>query len=152
MPRQIPDAPTSTAEPDDLSIEIYLSLRFLQYPRVAVNHVGATERRSRDDADHAPVEHPKRSSPETLPDILTRQHVSSSDYSEDKFKIVLSFVRAVCTEDCAIRSNRRLQVTSFRLQEKRGESRCCARGRRDCSKVTRRENRCKCRKAWRVIW
>src|SRR5919112_6405736 len=53
---------------------------------------GATERRSRDDTDHAPVEHPERSGPETLHDILTRSHVNSSDYSEDGFKVVLSFV------------------------------------------------------------
>jgi hypothetical protein len=55
---------------------------------------GATERRSRDDADHAPVEHPERSGPETLHNILTRLHVNSSSYSEDRFKVVLSFVNA----------------------------------------------------------
>ena len=54
----------------------------------------ATERRSRDDADHAPVEHPERSSPETLHNILTRPHVNSSGYSEDRFKVVLNLVNA----------------------------------------------------------
>ena len=53
---------------------------------------GATERRSRDDADHAPVEDPERSGPETLRDILTRLDVDSSGYSEDRFKVLLSFV------------------------------------------------------------
>ncbi len=55
--------------------------------------LGATERRSRDDADHAPVEDPERSGPETLQDILTRLDVDSSGYSEDRFKVVLSFVK-----------------------------------------------------------
>jgi hypothetical protein len=54
---------------------------------------GATERRSRDDANHAPVEHPERSGPETLRDILTHPHVNSSSHSEDRFKVVLSFVK-----------------------------------------------------------
>src|SRR5215208_629359 len=58
---------------------------------------GATERRSRDDADHAPVEHPARSGPETLHNILTRPHVNSSSYSEDRFKVVLSFVNVSIT-------------------------------------------------------
>src|SRR5215208_4626318 len=53
---------------------------------------GAAERHSRDDADHAPVEHPERSGPETLHDILTRPHVNSSDFSKVGFKVVLSFV------------------------------------------------------------
>src|SRR5215208_1866955 len=54
---------------------------------------GATEHRSRDDADHAPVEHPARSGPETLHNILTRPHVNFSSYSEDRFKVVLNFVK-----------------------------------------------------------
>jgi hypothetical protein len=72
---------------------INLSLRFLHYQRVASNHTGATERRSRDDADHAPVEDPERGGPETLHDILTRLDVDSSGYPEDRFKVVLSFVK-----------------------------------------------------------
>jgi hypothetical protein len=55
---------------------------------------GATERRSRDNADHAPVEEPERSGPETLHDILTRPDVGSSGYSEDGFKVLLSFVKS----------------------------------------------------------
>src|ERR671913_1251313 len=54
---------------------------------------GATERRSRNNADHAPVEEPERSGPETLPDILTRLDVDSSGYLEDRFKVLLSFVK-----------------------------------------------------------
>ena len=54
---------------------------------------GATERRSRDAADHAPVEDPERSGPETLHDILTRLSVDSSGYSEDRIKVLLSFVK-----------------------------------------------------------
>ncbi len=40
MPAQTPDTLTFTAEPDDLRMTINLSLRFLHYQRVAVNHTG----------------------------------------------------------------------------------------------------------------
>ena len=54
---------------------------------------GATERRSRNSADHAPVEDPERSGPETLHNILTRLDVNSSGYLEDRFKVLLSIVK-----------------------------------------------------------
>ena len=71
MPAQISDASTSTVEPDALRIKINHSL-FSPIATRCFETPGAAERRSRDDADHAPVEHPERSGPESLPDILTR--------------------------------------------------------------------------------
>jgi len=35
----------------------------------------------------------ERSGPETLHDILTRPHVNATGYVEDRFKVVLSFVK-----------------------------------------------------------
>jgi hypothetical protein len=40
MPLQTPDTPTSTVGPDDLRIAINLSLLFLHYKRVAIDHAG----------------------------------------------------------------------------------------------------------------
>jgi hypothetical protein len=42
---------------------------------------------------NAPVEHPERSGPETLHDILACLDVNSSGYSEDRFKVLSIFVK-----------------------------------------------------------
>jgi hypothetical protein len=93
MPETILNAPTSTVGPNDHRIAIHSPC--ISYIDNALLYIvrGATERRSRNNADHAPVEHPERSGPETLRDILTRQDVNSSGYPEDRFKVLLSFVK-----------------------------------------------------------
>jgi hypothetical protein len=93
MPETILNAPTSTVGPNDHRIAIPSPC--ISYNDNALHGTlqSATERRSRSDADHAPVEDAERSGPETLHDILTRQDVDSSGYPEDRFKVLLSFVK-----------------------------------------------------------
>jgi hypothetical protein len=72
MPETIQNAPTSTVGLNDLRIAIHSPC--ISYNVNALLGIvrGATGRRSRNNAGHAPVEHPERSGPETLHDILTR--------------------------------------------------------------------------------
>ncbi len=72
MPGKILVAPTSTVGLNDLRIAIHSPCITYIDNALLCNVRDAAERRSRNNAGHAPTEHPERSGPEPLHDILTR--------------------------------------------------------------------------------